>query len=241
MTIHVLHAGDGYLYLIRSVAAHDGHLAAGSSLAAYYTASGQPPGRWAGKGARRLDVAGTVTEEQMRSLFGEGSTRTLTPSRPRSWPTASRKRQPPRRRGSAGDSRSTATLPPLKPLAHLAYTERESSLGRPLDRGREARRPAGGRRLASSSGRTGRAPLDPVELESPGTGSAPGGGRRLRPHVHSGEVGRRLVGTRIGDDEAADLRGSRGGRRRRAELDRGERRAHAHRRPRPSPDQHAGA
>ena len=72
MTVHVLHAGDGYLYLIRSVAAHDGRLAAGASLVAYYTASGQPPGRWAGEGARRLAVTGTVTEEQMRSLFGEG-------------------------------------------------------------------------------------------------------------------------------------------------------------------------
>src|SRR5215207_1665238 len=72
MTVHVLHAGDGYLYLIRSVAANDGRLSAGASLAAYYTASGQPPGRWAGEGARRLVVNGTVTEEQMRSLFGQG-------------------------------------------------------------------------------------------------------------------------------------------------------------------------
>ncbi len=72
MTIHVLHAGDGYLYLIRSVAAHDGQLGAGESLAAYYTASGQPPGRWAGRGADRLGVRGSVTEDQMRALFGEG-------------------------------------------------------------------------------------------------------------------------------------------------------------------------
>src|SRR3954468_18100559 len=72
MTIHVLHAGDGYLYLIRSVAAHDGQLAPGASLAAYYAASGQPPGCWSGGGARRLGVRGMVTEEQMRSLFGEG-------------------------------------------------------------------------------------------------------------------------------------------------------------------------
>ena len=56
MTIHVLHAGDGYLYLIRSVAAHDGRLAPGATLAGYYTASGNPPGRWAGKAAADLGV-----------------------------------------------------------------------------------------------------------------------------------------------------------------------------------------
>lgn len=72
MTVHVLHAGDGYLYLIRSVAAHDARLDPGESLAAYYTASGQPPGRWSGRGANRLDVRGVVTEEQMKALFGEG-------------------------------------------------------------------------------------------------------------------------------------------------------------------------
>ena len=72
MTIHVLHAGDGYLYLVRSVAAHDGRLGSNESLAAYYTASGQPPGRWAGTAAGALRVSGVVTEEQMRSLFGEG-------------------------------------------------------------------------------------------------------------------------------------------------------------------------
>ena len=33
---------------------------------------GQPPGHWAGKGAAGLGVTGTVTEAQMKNLFGEG-------------------------------------------------------------------------------------------------------------------------------------------------------------------------
>jgi conjugative relaxase-like TrwC/TraI family protein len=72
MTIHVLHAGNGYTYLTRSVAAHDARLGRSESLADYYVAKGQPPGRWAGSGAAGLHVSGVVTEEQMRNLFGEG-------------------------------------------------------------------------------------------------------------------------------------------------------------------------
>ena len=49
------------------------------SLADYYVARGQPPGRWAGRGAAGLGVTGVVTEEQMRTLFGEG--RHPTPTR----------------------------------------------------------------------------------------------------------------------------------------------------------------
>ena len=72
MTIHVLHAGDGYLYLIRQVAVQDGRLSPGETLAAYYAASGQPAGRWSGRGSSQLGVCGVVTDAQMRALFGEG-------------------------------------------------------------------------------------------------------------------------------------------------------------------------
>ena len=72
MTVHVLHAGNGYTYLTRTVAAHDTRLGRSEALADYYTAKGQPPGHWAGRGADLLGVTGTVTEEQMRNLFGEG-------------------------------------------------------------------------------------------------------------------------------------------------------------------------
>jgi hypothetical protein len=39
-------------------------------LSDYYTASGNPPGRWVGAGAANLAVEGQVREEQMRVLFG---------------------------------------------------------------------------------------------------------------------------------------------------------------------------
>ena len=75
MTIHVLHAGGGYTYLTRSVAAHDRTLGGGDSLADYYTAHGHPPGRWAGRGVAGLGgvvVGSVVSEAQMKALFGEG-------------------------------------------------------------------------------------------------------------------------------------------------------------------------
>jgi conjugative relaxase-like TrwC/TraI family protein len=73
MTIHKLTAGDGYTYLTRHVAGADIERARGQSAADYYTAEGNPPGRWIGRGAPLLDLAGeVVTETQMRNLFGEG-------------------------------------------------------------------------------------------------------------------------------------------------------------------------
>src|SRR4051794_40803888 len=72
MTVHVLHAGNGYTYLTRSVAACDTRLGRSEALADYYVAKGQPPGRWAGRGAATMGVAGVVTEAQMKNLFGEG-------------------------------------------------------------------------------------------------------------------------------------------------------------------------
>lgn len=72
MTVHVLHAGDGYRYLTRQVASGDAVRAKGEGLTDYYAASGNPPGRWVGSGCADLDVEGVVEEEQMRALFGEG-------------------------------------------------------------------------------------------------------------------------------------------------------------------------
>lgn len=72
MTVHVLHAGDGYDYLTRQVAAADVQLRAGDGLADYYTASGEPPGVWMGRGVAGLGVSGLVREDQMAALFGEG-------------------------------------------------------------------------------------------------------------------------------------------------------------------------
>ena len=72
MTLHKLHAGDGYTYLTRQVAAGDEGRSPGQQLSDYYTASGNPPGRWVGTGAADLAVTGLVREDQMRALFGRG-------------------------------------------------------------------------------------------------------------------------------------------------------------------------
>ena len=72
MTIHKVSAGDGYDYLTRQVARGDQDPVKGQDLAGYYTASGEPPGIWAGRGCRDLRVSGVVRDDQMQSLFGEG-------------------------------------------------------------------------------------------------------------------------------------------------------------------------
>ncbi|WP_405167828.1 relaxase domain-containing protein [Nocardia sp. NBC_01499] len=72
MTIHRLHAGDGYQYLTRQVASGDRLRDRTRDLTDYYLESGTPPGIWLGTGAARLGVSGNVTEAQMQALFGEG-------------------------------------------------------------------------------------------------------------------------------------------------------------------------
>jgi hypothetical protein len=73
MMVHKLTASDGYTYLTRQVASADEQRAPGQSLADYYTARGNPPGEWVGSGSVTLGVEGsTVTEAQMKALFGVG-------------------------------------------------------------------------------------------------------------------------------------------------------------------------
>ncbi|MCD2158227.1 relaxase domain-containing protein, partial [Rhodococcus cerastii] len=87
MTLHVLHAGDGYEYLTRQVATADREREHGRELTDYYTAHGTPPGTWFGAGlgdlARmdadagvdpsvRIGTGELVSEVQMKALFGEG-------------------------------------------------------------------------------------------------------------------------------------------------------------------------
>lgn len=72
MTIHKITAGDGYTYLTRQVAAGDSSPARGRSAAEYYTQTGNPQGRWMGRGLDGLGVSGQVFEEQMTALFGLG-------------------------------------------------------------------------------------------------------------------------------------------------------------------------
>lgn len=72
MTIHKITAGDGYTYLTRQVSAGDSSPQRGRSAAAYYTETGNPPGRWMGRGLAALGLSGQVSEAQMTALFGLG-------------------------------------------------------------------------------------------------------------------------------------------------------------------------
>jgi hypothetical protein len=76
MTLHKLSAGNGYTYLTRHVARHDGPAVGYDSLGAYYSERGEAPGRWLGRGLTGLDggpAAGEVVHEaQMVALFGHG-------------------------------------------------------------------------------------------------------------------------------------------------------------------------
>ncbi|WP_405132934.1 MobF family relaxase [Nocardia sp. NBC_01388] len=72
MTLHRLHAGDGYEYLTSQVASGDRLRDRTRDLTDYYTEHGTPPGIWMGRGATELGLSGMVTEAQMKALFGEG-------------------------------------------------------------------------------------------------------------------------------------------------------------------------
>jgi conjugative relaxase-like TrwC/TraI family protein len=91
MGLHKLTAGDGYMYLIRQVAASDATDRGRPSLSDYYSAKGEAPGTWMGRGLSALakplsrDPAdpliaelwsvlhgSAVSEDQMKALFGEG-------------------------------------------------------------------------------------------------------------------------------------------------------------------------
>jgi conjugative relaxase-like TrwC/TraI family protein len=77
MSGHVLHAGEGYAYLLRTVATSDEHVSAKTGLFDYYESRGTPPGRWFGSGITSLNSetvteGAIVTESQMAALHGEG-------------------------------------------------------------------------------------------------------------------------------------------------------------------------
>ncbi|WP_054585781.1 MobF family relaxase, partial [Mycobacterium intracellulare] len=91
MGLHKLTAGDGYMYLIRQVAAADATERGRPSLSDYYSTKGESPGVWMGHGLAALgrpvsrdpsdpivadlwgvDEGSQVSEDQMKALFGEG-------------------------------------------------------------------------------------------------------------------------------------------------------------------------
>ncbi|MFD3448629.1 MobF family relaxase [Microbacteriaceae bacterium 4G12] len=74
--MRVMSAGDGYKYLLRTVAAGDGVRSLSTPLTRYYSAEGTPPGRWMGAGVAALATTiregDTVTEAQLQLLIGMG-------------------------------------------------------------------------------------------------------------------------------------------------------------------------
>ncbi|MGR0221548.1 MobF family relaxase [Agromyces sp. ZXT2-6] len=76
VSMRVMSAGDGFRYLLRTVAAGDGDRSLSTPLTRYYSAEGTPPGRWMGSGLHALGstiVEGSeVSEEQLQRLIGLG-------------------------------------------------------------------------------------------------------------------------------------------------------------------------
>ena len=75
--MRVMSAGDGYKYLLKSVAAGDGDRSLSTPLTRYYAEAGAPPGFWMGSGLGRLGhgelVEGSqVSEAQLQLLIGMG-------------------------------------------------------------------------------------------------------------------------------------------------------------------------
>src|SRR4051794_21644098 len=77
MSMRVMSAGDGYKYLLRTVAAADVDRPLSTPLTRYYSEAGTPPGRWLGSGLQaiadgRLEAGSRVSEAQLELLLGMG-------------------------------------------------------------------------------------------------------------------------------------------------------------------------
>ncbi|GAA2011470.1 MobF family relaxase [Brevibacterium samyangense] len=75
--MRVMSAGDGYKYLLRTVAAADGDRSLSTPLTRYYAEEGTPPGQWLGSGIAslgrgQLAVGDRVSEAQLQLLMGIG-------------------------------------------------------------------------------------------------------------------------------------------------------------------------
>lgn len=77
VSMRVMSAGDGYRYLLRSVALGDGDRPLSTPLTRYYNAEGTPLGRWMGNGLPalgkgRITSGDEVSEAQLQLLVGMG-------------------------------------------------------------------------------------------------------------------------------------------------------------------------
>lgn len=77
VSMRVMSAGDGYKYLLRTVATGDGDRVLSTPLTRYYTEEGTPPGRWLGSavtalGGGTITVGNEVSELQLQRLIGQG-------------------------------------------------------------------------------------------------------------------------------------------------------------------------
>ena len=77
VSMRVMSAGDGYKYLLRTVAAADGDRSLSTPLTRYYAEAGNPPGRWLGSGLHtlgsgELHEGDEVSEAQLQLLVGMG-------------------------------------------------------------------------------------------------------------------------------------------------------------------------
>src|SRR5690625_1485322 len=77
VSMRLMSAGDGYKYLLRTVAAGDGDRDLSTPLTRYYSADGTPPGRWMGSGIAALGIGqlalgDEVSEAQLQLLIGMG-------------------------------------------------------------------------------------------------------------------------------------------------------------------------
>jgi conjugative relaxase-like TrwC/TraI family protein len=75
--MRVMSAGDGYKYLLRTIAAVDGERPLSRPLTRYYAEAGTPPGRWLGGGLSaiaqgRVAAGSRVSEAQLELLLGMG-------------------------------------------------------------------------------------------------------------------------------------------------------------------------
>ncbi|WP_090584813.1 MobF family relaxase [Arthrobacter subterraneus] len=75
--MRVMSAGDGYKYLLRTVAAADGDRSLSTPLTRYYAEAGNPPGRWLGSGLPALGTGqlhggDQLSEPQLQLLVGMG-------------------------------------------------------------------------------------------------------------------------------------------------------------------------